>query len=328
MRTKILAAVTVICMIAFLFALQQEYREEKRQKTYYEELTEATAALEDEKEELEQELQQLEREYASQTDLSATVQILFVNPADALYEDVWPELQQREMSALLAVSEEAFPGTEGMLTTGQCRELLDDGWDICLAWPGEEEADFSDWLYGMQDKLEEAKLASDLTGLSVYFPEGSWEASYADILTEAGCIAAVCEEDSADAVVRDGFGKEELWYPNAYFWRGSGGSSLLKLAVDYKGNLVFAIDWTMCGSSFEDYQFDAMLNTCVEYEESEDLQMLDFTETASMRQSAEEETDPDEAYLEEKNRLETLLEEKEEEIQEAREAYREEHGEG
>lgn len=326
MKGKIFTAVIIlICGGILASLLWKNEQNEQAAAVFYEEMNTLLHPLETEKAEMEQELEQLEKEQEDEEFVEPTLEFLFLTPTVEVYEEAWPELKERGMTAMAALSAVGFPGADHMMTGKQYLELLKDGWQICLAWDGE--GSLEKWLGQMESLVTGEELATGLDGVPVYIPEGSWEESYDALLLSYGCTAAILQ-DSEAPITAEGFTEEQLWRPGAFLWQGSSGSTVVNLLTSSGGNLVYAMDWTTNRRAFTPDQFEVMLDTCQNYVESGDLTVTSLDVAAEQYlDTGNPDPDTEETYQARRKELEAQIEEIEEEIRNVREQYREEHQE-
>ena len=257
---------------------------------------------------LEQQLEQVEREYQVKINGKGTLTLLCMEMTEDIYTTIYPQMKEYGYIAMLAVSEDAFPGAEGCMEKKQVEELLEAGWCLCLYWAWETELE--EWLKDMRQSLETLKLELPE---QIYFERETYRAEYDELLAEYGLKVVVHhQEDGLQALATQT--EEGIWHIGAWGWNQTNARNSMEQAVEEGAGLVFTIG---AKYYYDEDQFPKMLTVLAEHEDAESLYVTDVTSAYAYRGEAEQAGESLRQELEaEKERLKAAFEAVNQEIAE------------
>ena len=158
--------VTAVVILLAVFVVPKYIEIQEAEKKLYEE----TASIELELRPLESERAKLKRELAKldknnvryNMSMSSTI-ILVTEPDERVLTDIAPVLDEKGYNAVLCVSEEKFPGKEGMMSLSDAISLTSKGWEIAI------NTDENTDIYNMYFKIKDSGLGY---AEALYIPRG------------------------------------------------------------------------------------------------------------------------------------------------------------
>lgn len=297
---RVLQVVSVLLVIALGVLLLIEYVDNKKQEDRLEEKYAESMPLRSQRLELEQRLQQVEREYQVKINGKGTLSMLCMDLSEDIYTVIYPQMREYGYIGMLAVSKEAFPGAEGCMEKEQVEELLDAGWCLCLYWNGETALE--EWLTEMRQSLEDLTLAWPE---QIYFERETYQTEYDSLLAERGVKVVVHHQESGLPALATQT-EEGIWHIGAWGWNQTNARKSMEQAVEEGAGLVFTIG---AKYYYDEDQFPKMLTVLAEYEDAESLYVTDVTSAYAYRGEAEKDEELLQQELEaEKERLKAELE--------------------
>ncbi len=188
---------------------------------------------------------------------ASTVQILFRELGEEVFEYVYPLMREYGVTGVLGVSSKQFPGRTHMMTVEQYNRLLMDGWGSCLIFETDYQNHVDNWLSYMQRHLERENLAMPK---AVYFPDGGYDAASMDeLLLGAGIETIILNAADGHSETVTEVGK--LWMTGAMPWNYTGiAADVALLAITDSANLCFTASIENLWDAIEPEAFAAMLS--------------------------------------------------------------------
>ena len=256
MRRVILLILVLVILVAGVWLVrradQQDNRNMRDLYTVVEPLQQQKEALLVEKEELETEYEQLLRD-------PSTVEILFRELDKSLYTDVYPLMRDRGLTGVLGINLNQYPGFNSQLTKDQYIRLLKDGWGSCLIY--QEGYSLGTWLIYMSSWIERDKLDLPTT---IYFSDNTYDPETMDeTLLEYGIDTVLLSADNghSSTVTRIG----ELWFTGAMPWNYTGINSDIELLSYTEGaNLAFTVSFKDLWDAYDKESFGKLLDSLEE----------------------------------------------------------------
>ena len=312
MMKKIIPIVTVVLAVglfAFIWGVQKQ---EEKTAAQQEELYEQRRPLTVKQEQLEQELETLEKEYEKSKAPNAVVQVLFTELDEQVYSLCYPIMQEYGYTGTLAVSAEQFPGEEGCMTVDQFQELIDAGWGICITW--QTEAAANQWWANLQNKLTVLGVES---GEVLYFPKGTYSADLDATIQNLGFTIAVISKADEETPLQLQY-EEGVWHVGAVGLMSSKPRLWLREAVAQDAELAYLVGFELEEELYNENSFRSMLNCFDEYEATEELIVTNIDEAREHYHSRISGVDPEieSQYQEKKAALEAELSEVKEQLKE------------
>ena len=232
------AAALVLCvalvgLLAFLLWREEQKRAESQ--LLYEQMEEELRPLSVEMYDLENKLEELEKDYNSEQQGMGSLIFLFTDLDEIIYTDIFPQMQEYGFTGVLCLSADHIPGNEGCLTQPQLEELMAAGWECCLVW--EEEMEYEEWASVCQEVEEAAGIETPDT---VYTMADTYNRDLDRFFEEQGFSAVIHHGEEALPLVQTDL-EEGIWHLGAVAWIQNGAGSLLASAASQGGNLVFHI---------------------------------------------------------------------------------------
>lgn len=275
---RILQAVTVLLVIVLAVLLIMDHLDNKKLETELEDKYTESIPLRVQKQELEEQLKQVEREYQVKINGKGTLTLLCMDLSEEIYTVIYPQLREYGYIAMLAVSETALPGAEGCMELTQVRELLDAGWCLCLHWNGESEPE--EWITEMQQRL--ADCGMELPE-QIYFERETYETEYDELLAEYGLETVVHHQESGLPALATQT-EEGIWHIGAWGWNQVNARKSMEQAVEEGAGLVFTVG---AKYYYDEEQFPKMLTVLAEFEDAESLYVTDVASAYAYRGEAE-----------------------------------------
>lgn len=191
--------------------------------------------LDEEKKELQEQLESLENEYEENTKSQATVELLFTQADKELYTELFPEMKKNGIVGIIALSLDELPNMEGNIIRREFEEMLNEGWSYCLRWNGEGE--LKSFLNEMEDTFYNISLTMPK---AIYFEPGTYSSSYSEILEAHGFNTAVHHGEENLPIIVSG-GENEIWEIGAYSFEADDSLDYLEDVRENKGNCVCAV---------------------------------------------------------------------------------------
>lgn len=312
MFKKIVAVVTVILLAGLLVFLWIENKEEQKEAEKYEEMDDARRPLLVKKQEIEQQIVDLEKSYEANKIPKGTTQVIFTGLEADVYNICYPILKEFEFTGTLAISMEQLPGMEGLMSMEQFEELLKEGWKICIKW--DSTTPVNKWWPQLQKKVKELGLE---TGSVVYFTTGTYTGSLDAQLQQMGFSIVVHHGEESGSLIQLN-DEEGLWHLGAVGLMGEKPKLRLTEAIAQKGNITYLVGFELEDERYDERSFRSMLSYFDTYETNLELIVTDmegarqhYRERTIVYEQAKEET-----YKQERAALEDALAKVEAELSE------------
>lgn len=283
----------------FLFLQEDQIKKEK--DVYYGKMEQEVETFVKEKKQLETDLLDLEKKYDNEINGKASVELLFTDLNENIYTDIYPWMKEYGYIGTLAISPKSFPGQKDCLSMKQFKELINAGWQCCLKW--DESSDINEWLSSCRElaKALEIKLVN-----AVYFPTGSYNSKYDEILMKEGILVVVYHDENDLLSINSKF-KNDLWYSSALAWNSNQATSILSNLMNQKGNMVYTIGSESIYEKYEEGNFIAMLKRLKSFSEKNSILVYNLLEAReyckeieNKRESIENNYKPQKEVLESK----------------------------
>lgn len=285
---KVLLGVLCVILAGLLgFGLLQSKRRDRAQTLMLEEINQKLGDLRSQKIELETKLAGLKKENDDQSSGMATFSLMVTDLSAEFMGQLLPAVEAAELPAVMALSQEQFPGERGLVTLEVFQQRLEAGWDYCVAWNGQE--DYDSWYADMAQRLEGIGLAMPDV---LYCAEFSYTEDVEAAAVAKGVATIVHSGEKNLPIIDTEFASP--WKMGAVRWIASGARNSLEQAVEKHGNMVFTVD----SVDFYETEFTAMLNLVKQCQGEETLIAGTFAETRAYRQQVvlQNEQMQDEAY--------------------------------
>lgn len=261
---KIVLAVTIVLIAGLGIFLWTVNREDQAKDVAYETWMDMRRPLEVQKENLEQELKNLEQDYNDYTKPKATTQVLFTDLNEQVYSVCYPIMQEFEYTGTLVLSSTQLPGKEGCMSVEQFQELIEAGWNTCIQWEG---TSVNRWWNALKKELEKLNIQQ---GQEIYFPRDTYSESLDSRVSQMGFSIVICEtEDTTSPLQKEH--EEGIWHVGAMGCMTTQPKLWLREAVAQDANVVYTVGFQLEKQLYNEKSFRGMLKAFDEYVVSGDL---------------------------------------------------------
>ena len=265
MNKKIIPIVTIVLAIGLFAFIWRVQRDEEQKAVQHEKLYEERRPLTVRQEQLEQELETLEKEYEKSKSPNAVVQVLFTDLNEQVYTQCYPIMKEYEYTGILTLSGAQLPGEEGCMTVEQFQELMDAGWKVAITW--QKDAPVKQWWPNLQNRLTVLGIESSE---AVYFPKDTYSAELDTTIQELGFSIAVVNKREEETPLQLQH-EEGIWHIGAVGMMTSKPRLWLREAVAQDANLAYLIGFQLEEELYNEKSFRSMLNCFDEYEATDEL---------------------------------------------------------
>lgn len=274
MIKKIVSIATVILAVGLILFIWKIEGQEKKETQMHTEWYEARRPLTVKKEQLEQQLEDLDEAYETAKNPRATTQVIFTELSASVYDVCYPIMKEFEYTGILALSKDQLPGKEGCMTIEQFRELLDEGWTTCIEWSSDTAV--NKWWPELQEELQKLTIPQSTT---MYFPIGTYKGDYDKELQEMGFATVVVGKTGDENPLQLQY-EEGVWHIGAVGLMSSKPRLWLNESVAQKANVIYTIGFREEESEnlFNEKSFRSMLNCFDEYEATDAISVTNVEE--------------------------------------------------
>lgn len=265
MIKKVITVVTLILMVGLGIFLWNVNKAEQEQAERHEEIDDARRPLLVKKQEIEQQLVDLEKSYEANKLPRGTTQVIFTGLETDVYNICYPIMKEFEYTGTLAISLTQLPGMEGLMTVDQFKQLINEGWDICIKW--DAGTPVKNWWPELQKQIKQLGME---TGSVVYFTTGTYTRGLDAELQEMGFTIVVHHGEETDSLIQLN-DEEGIWHLGADGLRGKKSRTWLKEAVAQKGNITYLVGFELEDEKYNEKSFRNMLGFFDTYETNLEL---------------------------------------------------------
>lgn len=312
MLKKIVLGVTAILVIGLCVFLWKNDSKEAAQNEQYEEWNDERRPIKVELKKVEQQLENLNRNYEAEKMPRGTTQLIFTDLSEKIHSNAYPIMKEYGYKGVLAVSAEQLPGKAGCMSEIQFKELIEDGWTICVKW--DEQILTNKWWNTLKRGLKELKMEP---GNVVYFPEGTYATKWDSIAQQRGFSIVVIEKTDTENPLQLQ-NESGLWHIGAIGFMTTQPKAWLMEATAKDANITYLINFELEKQLFNEESFQGMMNAFDEYCASGDLMVSSIDEAREHYIARDEGIDPtvEAKYQEEKAALDAKISELKTKLQE------------
>ena len=302
MFKKIVMGLTLVLVIVLGIFLWKVEKVEKEQVAKYEAISDKRRPLQVEKHEIEQQLADLEKTYEANKLPKGTTQVIFTGLEADVYNVCYPIMKEHEYTGTLAISMTQLPGMEGLMTMEQFKQLVNEGWKVCVKWETERPVEV--WWPELQKQLTQLKVETIST---IYFTTGIYTANLDQKLQEMGFSIVIHhgEENRGLIQLSD---EEGIWHIGSVGLMGEKPKLRLTEAISQKGNIAYLVGFELEDEKYDERSFRSMLGYFDTYETNLELIVANPDDSRQhyrersivYEQAKEEEYKQEKALLEEK----------------------------
>ena len=309
---KALPMVALGLLLVMAIILWTDHRQKKEEAKEVLALEEELRPLNVRRQKIKKQLEEIAEAYEAGRRPKATTQILFTELEPRVYELCYPIMKEHEFTGVLALSDQQLPGAENCMTEEQFEELLDAGWSVCVRF--DDSAHLNTQWNALKKKLKNFNIDAPTTA---YFAEGIYSSELDTAIEKCGFTIAIHHgEDGLPLVQKND--ETGIWHLGAVGIRGKEPRLRFMEAIDGKANIITLVGFSLTEEMYVEKSFRSLLDTCKDYEVSEDL-LIGSPEDARIHfqsRTVEAGEAEKQAYLDKKAKLEAKLEEVEKQIEE------------
>lgn len=309
---KKLPIVTLILLAVLGILLWTDNRQKEQEAQEVLALEEQLRPLNVKRQKLKKQLEDVEEAYEASRRPKATTQILFTELDSRVYELCYPIMQEYEFVGVLALSAQQLPGGENCMTMEQFKELLDVGWGICVRFNDSTRLN-TQWN-SLKKELDKLNIDYPTTA---YFVDGVYDSGLDNMIEQCDFTIVVHHGENALPLVQSS-DESGIWHLGSVGLKGNAPRTRFLEAIAAKANLATLIGFSAEDEMYNEKSFRSLLDSCKDYETSEDLLIASTEDARAHFQSRTEEAGEAEKqeYLEKKAQLEAELAEIEKQIEE------------
>lgn len=317
MFKKVLFLVTIVLVVGLAVFLMKFNSEEAKVNDKYEKMDEEQRPYKVEQKKLQQQLEDLKDTYEEDKLPRGTTQLLFTDLSDDIYKLCYPVMKECDFTGVLVVTNGQMPGDEGCMSVSHFKELISEGWSICIEW--NEEILKNKWWNNIRKSLKALDMEP---GDVVYFPEGTYDKKYDTIAQQRGFSILVIEKAEAENPIQPQ-NEDGLWHIGAIGFMTSQPRTWLTEAVAQDANISYLVNFSKENQLYNESSFKSMMSAFYQYCGSGDLMVGGVVEAREhyIARSGGLAPEVEAKYQAEKSALETKLAEIEVKLQEIEAKY-------
>lgn len=148
-----------------------------------------SGSLDEQLETIDKQIEELEKQ---QNAAGCEVYLYFDQIFESGYEQLYPAMKEKGYTGTLVLKDGQLPGDNLQMTEKQCREMLDDGWELAIG--GSEDIDMDGnlqevvvkWSTYLKQYLKEIKTRMNVVPKVYCFNEGEYRKEFEEVLKEFG----------------------------------------------------------------------------------------------------------------------------------------------
>ena len=265
MIKKIVTIITALLLVGLVVFLWSVNKAEERQAQEYEQIDDARRPLMVKKQRIEQQIADLDKSYEASKHPKGTTQVIFTGLEADVYNICYPIMKEHEYTGTLAVSLTQFPGMEGLMTVEQFKQLVSEGWDVCIKWDTTIPVD--NWWPQLVKQLNELGMEQSPVA---YFTTGTYTRNLDTQLSAMGFSVVVHHGEESLPLIQMA-DEEGLWHIGAVGLMGEKPKLRLTEAIAQKGNIVYLVGFELEDEKYDERSFRSMLGYFDTYETNLEL---------------------------------------------------------
>lgn len=265
----------LILLAALLSAgiLYNSYQAAQRE-AYLKEYQDAVQELETKRQRLEEQLVALQRNRNTTRDCGMGI-LLFEKPSERLYTEVLPIMQEYELTGVVVLRTQEYPGQPGCITVEQMQELADAGWIFCAGWDGEEK------LEALKEPFKALKLPKSKT---IWMQPDSFQPEQTETVLNGAGYATVFNHGEAGSLLPEREISQGVRQIGICLWNDPAILLWLDKTVEDCGLLAIGVDFETEYGEFHGELFRNMCQTLQEHSES--FLLANLTDPTEVEQRA------------------------------------------
>ena len=300
MGKKIALVLAGIFIIFIGVVMWKDVQKKRELDQVLQECEEEAADLEKELRGIEVKMDKLTMQLADVSMEHGTFTLIFTDLNAVVAEEIWPDVQDYQMTGMLMLSEEQLPGTDGMITMSQFQQIIESGWEYCLEWSGEGKLE--DWLEERKEQLEEQNIAFPKT---LSFREGTYREDYDETLKEYGITCVIYHGEGVTHSAVIDMDEQSIWRLQTYPFHVEDGKLILENAVSSGKSISFTIGNRTKAEQYQRENMHTLLEYLKKWQEKDGLKIITANEARRYQQEQYEQRKEQNLGLEEQyNQLE------------------------
>lgn len=273
MIKKVLIGLACVVLAGLLVVgIQKSREEDQAHSADLEQVNQQMDTLRTRKLELEKELDALKEEISTKVGGMGTISLLITDLDSVFVERISLSMDAAAVPGVLVLTQDEFPDNEELITLTRFQELLESGWEYCVAWDGI--GDFNSWYADMSELLEENNLTMPE---ALYCSDRSYRTEVEEAAVAQGFTTIIHSGELGLPMINEE--AESPWHLGSIRWASSEGRNYVDQAAYKRGSVALIIDQV---NFFED-EFTAMLKLLSRYQEAETLLQTTITDAKEYR---------------------------------------------
>lgn len=254
MYKRIAIIITLILALALGILLWSTISEEQKQNEIQNEMDDATRPLLVKKQEIKQQIEDLDKKYEVIEAPKATMQVVFTGLEADVYNICYPIMKKFGYTGILAISLTQLPGMDGCMSLEQFKEMIADGWEICIKWDADKAV--KSWWPQLQKQIEQLGFKSCPV---VYFTTGTYKSSLDAQLTDMGFTVVVHHGEDNKPLIQTEY-EEGLWHLGSVGLMGEKPYARFQEAIYQIGNITYLVGFELEDEMYNEGAFLSMLS--------------------------------------------------------------------
>lgn len=267
--------ILLILLAALLSAgiLYNSYQAAQRE-AYLKEYQDAVQELETKRQRLEEQLVVLQRNQNTARDCGMGI-LLFEKPSERLYTEVLPIMQEYELTGVVVLRAQEYPGQPGCITVEQMQEMAEAGWIFCAGWDGKEE------LEGLREPFKTLKLPKSK---AAWMQPDTFQPEQTETMLKGAGYATVFNHGEAGSLLPEREISHGVRQIGICLWNDPAILLWLDKAVEDCGLLAIGVDFE---TEYGDFNGELFHNMCqILREHSDRFLLANLTDPTEVEQRA------------------------------------------
>ncbi len=310
----------IIVVIGLLIAVGcfeiNKVKKERVIRDQLQEMSDELIVMESERTDCKIKLSKINEVYAKELDGKAVISFLITDISENfVLDDIYPIFSKDETKALLAVTEDVYPGMDGCIAIDKTYELMNEGWDLCYLIDDNTTVD--EWKNDMDTLSYNFDLSDSIN--SAYIPlelyqqdEKLWNEQFVEYGIDYLAIGNANTTYKTDHTINS-----KPWKISASNWLDPKVFAFMKKNTQELNTFLFLIGGrndSIKGRKFSDDDFEGMISSYRSYKDADALVNMNLKDAYEYRRSLVDSRNAgriliDSETQEKKDKLEQRLEE-------------------
>lgn len=184
---------------------------------------------------LRNEMDRFDREHPYQEIGTATAELVFPVLTPGVYQEIFPQMNRAGVKGVLNISMASLPGSEGRLSWSQVRDMVNNGWELCLNYDGGN-------LAAMIEEARKVFAEQELeVPTTLYVSSGMMTESLQGTAFVYG-IRTIIHHGELDLPIVAYPENADFWRAGCVHWKPDSHGSLLNSMIETGKNVVLVVD--------------------------------------------------------------------------------------